>query len=92
MNGNVHGEELVAIGLSCANLLLIEMNFWTAGENILALFCTGSVFAPLTKISARCFFSVVLSGGTVGLEKSTECFPYPSHQRLTYVEWPNDDS
>ncbi len=34
--------------LSCANLPVLDMNFWTT-DNILAFFCKGSMLTPLIK-------------------------------------------
>ncbi len=57
---------------SCANWPLLEKKFWTA-ENILALFCKGSVLAPLVKIVAKYFniFVSVIKWSNSDLEKST---------------------
>ena len=61
---------------SCTNLPLLDIKFWTA-ENILALFCTGSMFAPLTKISARCFFLALVSVGEMVIRKSPPSISLP---------------
>lgn len=69
----------------CANLPLLHMKFVTADNMILALFCKGSIFAPLIRMPTRCVFSILVSKGMV-LPISP-----PSVSTAVGVEWLNEE-